>query len=164
MANQPKKYKKFVATAATATLVASAIVPVASAASFTDVPGDHEFNQYINELVEAGIIKGYPDGTFGLYKQLKRSDVVKMLGRYLEANGVEVPADWATVQRFSDVPVTAQDQELVKYAALVKDAGVFTGSNGKLNYTQNIQRQQMAKVLNNAYEKINGKSLIDLAA
>ena len=36
MANQPKKYKKFVATAATATLVASAIVPVASAA-FTDV-------------------------------------------------------------------------------------------------------------------------------
>ena len=29
MANQPKKYKKFVATAATATLVASAIVPVA---------------------------------------------------------------------------------------------------------------------------------------
>ncbi|MBB5149828.1 S-layer homology domain-containing protein [Ureibacillus thermosphaericus] len=164
MANQPKKYKKFVATAATATLVASAIVPVASAASFTDVPGDHEFNQYINELVEAGIIKGYPDGTFGLHKQLKRSDVVKMLGRYLEANGVEVPADWATVQRFSDVPVTAQDQELVKYAALVKDAGVFTGSNGKLNYTQNIQRQQMAKVLNNAYEKINGKSLIDLAA
>lgn len=164
MANQPKKYKKFVATAATATLVASAIVPVASAASFSDVPDNHEFKQYIDELVKAEIIKGYPDGTFGINKQLKRSDVVKLLGRYLEQNGVEVPADWATVQRFNDLPVTAPDQELVKYAALVKDAGVFTGSNGNLNYAQNIQRQQMAKVLNNAYEKINGKSLIDLAA
>ena len=58
MANQPKKYKKFVATAATATLVASAIVPVASAASLSDIAGNtHE--DAINALVEAGIINGY---------------------------------------------------------------------------------------------------------
>ena len=40
MAHQPKSYQKFVATAATATLVASALVPAASAAetkSFKDV-------------------------------------------------------------------------------------------------------------------------------
>ena len=57
MANQPKKYKKFVATAATATLVASAIVPVASAASLSDISGNtHE--EAINALVSDGIISG----------------------------------------------------------------------------------------------------------
>jgi len=38
-----KSYKKFIATAASATLVASAIVPVVSAASFSDVEEKHEF-------------------------------------------------------------------------------------------------------------------------
>ena len=59
MANQPKKYNKFVATAATATLVASAIVPVASAASFSDVAETNSHAANINALVEAGIINGY---------------------------------------------------------------------------------------------------------
>ncbi len=86
MANQPKKYKKFVATAATATLVASAIVPVASAAGFSDVAGnDHEVA--INALADAGIINGYADGSFKPNQTINRGQVVKLLGRYLEAQG-----------------------------------------------------------------------------
>ena len=65
MGYQQKSYKKFVATAATATLVASAIVPVASAAGFKDVPADNEFAPFINALVDQGIINGYAsDNTF----------------------------------------------------------------------------------------------------
>ncbi|MFY0518389.1 S-layer homology domain-containing protein [Lysinibacillus sp. UGB7] len=158
MANQPKKYKKFVATAATATLVASAIVPVASAAGFSDVAGnDHEVA--INALVEAGIINGYADGTFKPNQSINRGQVVKLLGRWLEAQGQEIPADWETKQRFSDLPVTAE-AELVKYAALAKDAGVFAGSNGNLNHTQTMQRQQMAVVLVRAIKEISGVDLV----
>ncbi|TKI53266.1 S-layer homology domain-containing protein, partial [Lysinibacillus mangiferihumi] len=158
MANQPKKYKKFVATAATATLVASAIVPVASAAGFSDVAGnDHEVA--INALADAGIINGYADGTFKPNQTINRGQVVKLLGRYLEAQGQEIPADWNSKQRFNDLPVTAE-AELVKYAALAKDAGVFNGSNGNLNASQTMQRQQMAVVLVRAIKEIAGVDLV----
>ncbi|MEK5329982.1 S-layer homology domain-containing protein [Lysinibacillus sp. FSL W8-0992] len=158
MANQPKKYKKFVATAATATLVASAIVPVASAAGFSDVAGnDHEVA--INALADAGIINGYADGSFKPNQTINRGQVVKLLGRYLEAQGQEIPADWNTKQRFNDLPTTAE-AELVKYAALAKDAGVFNGSNGNLNAAQTMQRQQMAVVLVRAIKEIAGVDLV----
>ena len=159
MANQPKKYKKFVATAATATLVASAIVPAALAAEFKDVTGnDHEVA--INALAEQGIIKGFTDGTFKPNQTVTRGQVVKLLGRWLETLGEEVPADWKSEQRFTDVATSNQDEELVKYAALTKDAGVFAGSGGNLNAAQTMTRQQMALVLVRAIKEIGGVDLV----
>ena len=164
MANQPKKYKKFVATAATATLVASAIVPVASAASFSDVSDSNEFAKFIDALTDEGIINGYPStNTFKPGALLTRGQVVKMLGRWVENNGVELPSDWKTKAYFKDVPTNHKDQELVKYAALVAKAGVFGGAAGNLMAEKNITRQQMAKVLNGAYAAVNGQSLIEIA-
>lgn len=164
MANQPKKYTKFVAAAATATLVASAIVPVASAAGFSDVADTNSHAENINALVEAGIIKGFEDGTFKPGQELTRGHVVKMLGKWVEAQGFEIPADYATKARFNDVAVDAKDQELVKYAALVADTGVFNGSNGALNASGNITRENMALVLDRAFKAINKTSLVELAA
>ncbi|UPW83700.1 S-layer homology domain-containing protein [Lysinibacillus sp. Ag94] len=160
MANQPKKYKKFVATAATATLVASAIVPVASAASFTDVTDTNSHKDAISNLVDAGIIKGYPDGTFKPDQFVSRGQVVKLLGRWLETEGYEIPTDWNTKQRFNDLPVTTADKELVQYAALAKEAGAFNGANGNLNYSQNMARQQMAIVLVRAIKEIKDVDLV----
>lgn len=159
MANQPKKYKKFVATAATATLVASAIVPVASAASFSDIAGNTHADA-IKSLADQGIVNGYADGTFKPNTEINRGQTVKLLGRWLETQGYDIPADWDTKQRFNDLPVTAE-AELVKYAALVKDAGVFNGSNGNLNYNQPMQRQQMAVVLVRAIDTVLGVDLVE---
>ncbi|MER2108104.1 MAG: S-layer homology domain-containing protein [Solibacillus sp.] len=164
MANQPTKYKKFVATAATATLVASAIVPVASAASFSDVSETNSHAEAINALVAEGIIKGYADGTFKPTATLTRGHVVKMLGKWVEAQGFAVPADWNTTARFTDLAVTANDQELVKYAAVVADAGVFNGSNGTLNAAGSITRENMALTLDRAYKAVFGTSLVEEAA
>lgn len=162
MGYQQKSYKKFVATAATATLVASAIVPVASAAGFSDVSADSEFAPFINALVEEGIINGYAsDNTFRPNNKLTRGQVAIMLGRWLENNGATVPADWATNPRFSDV--SSSNEELSKYAALVKDTGVFTGVQGKLNPTQNITRENMAVVLDRVATEVAGVSLVELA-
>ncbi|WP_079524671.1 S-layer homology domain-containing protein [Solibacillus isronensis] len=158
MANQPKKYKKFVATAATATLVASAIVPVASAASLSDIAGNtHE--QAITALVDAGVINGYPDGTFQPNKTLTRSDVVKLLGKFLVSKGHEVPADYKTNVRFNDL-TSASNDELLKYAAVVYDAGVFNGSNGNLLAADNITRENMAVVLVRAFDTLNNIDLV----
>jgi S-layer homology domain len=164
MQHAKKTYKKFFATSATAALVASVMIPVASAeAAFLDVNPKDAHAANINALVEAGIIKGYPDGTFKPNASLTRGHVVKMLGKWLEAQGIHIPEDFNQVQRFRDVPVNAADQELVRYAALVKDAGVFVGSNGNLNPFGNITRENMALTLDRAYKAVFGKSLIEIA-
>ena len=159
MANQPKKYKKFVATAATATLVASAIVPVASAASFSDTAGNtHE--AAISALAEAGVISGYPDGTFKPNKELTRSDVVKLLGKFLVTQGYEIPSDAVSSPRFSDL-TSKSNKELLEYAAVVADAGVFAGSNGKLLAGDPITRENMAIVLVRMVNTLKDVSLED---
>lgn len=167
MANQPKKYQKFVATAATATLVASAIVPAASAAekNFTDIEKyAQETQDAIYSLVDRGVITGKSDSIFAPAESITRGQVVKMLGRYLVNSEVtEVPGDWASKARFTDLPVEYKDQDLVKNGAVVFDNGVFKGSNGKLNASNNITRENMALVLDRAILALNGKSLVQLA-
>ncbi|MEC1177737.1 S-layer homology domain-containing protein [Metasolibacillus meyeri] len=162
MANQPKKYKKFVATAATATLVASAIVPVASAANLSDISGNtHE--EAINALVDAGVINGYPDGTFQPNKALTRSDVVKLLGKYLETEGYEPASDWKTRPAFADLKTTS-NEELLKYASVVKEAGVFVGSHGNLLPGDLITRENMALTLVRLVNTLEGVSLEEFVA
>lgn len=101
-----------------------------------------------------GVINGYPDGTFRPNQSLTRSDVVKLLGKYLVSLGHKVPTDYKTKMRFADLTAKSQD-ELLQYAALVKDVGVFNGSNGKLMHNDVIRRDQMASVLVRAFKVIN---------
>jgi hypothetical protein len=103
MAYQPKSYKKFVATAATATLVASAVAPLASAA-FSDVAD--RYKEAVAYLADNGIASGYPNGKFGTDDNIKRQDAAVMIakalgatptGNYADAGFTDVPTDrqWA---------------------------------------------------------------------
>lgn len=148
-----KVHTKFLASATAAVLAATAIVPAASAASFSDIKGSGHENA-ITSLSEQGIIGGYPDGTFKPNQNLTRSDVVKLLGKYLVSLGHEVPKDYKTKMRFTDLTAKSQD-ELLQYAALVKDVGVFQGSNGALMHRDQLRRDQMATVLVRAFKVIN---------
>lgn len=148
-----KVHTKFLASATAAVLAATAIVPTASAASFSDIKGSGHENA-ITILSEQGIIGGYPDGTFKPNQNLTRSDVVKLLGKYLVSLGHEVPKDYKTKMRFTDLTAKSQD-ELLQYAALVKDVGVFQGSNGALMHRDQLRRDQMATVLVRAFKVIN---------
>lgn len=159
MANQPTKYRKFVVGAASAALVASAVAPVASAKDFSDTKGNtHE--AAIDALSDAGIINGYEDGTFKPNKTLTRSDVVKMMGKWLVAEGYEVPSDYKTNPRFTDL-TSATNDELLKYAAVVKDNGVFNGSNGRLLAGDNMSRENMAVVLVRAFDTVKDINLVE---
>ncbi|MBO0601179.1 S-layer homology domain-containing protein [Sporosarcina sp. E16_3] len=158
MANQPSKYSKFLVGAASAALVASAVAPVAFAADFKDTKGNtHE--TAINALSDAGVISGYPDGTFQPNKTLTRSDVVKLLGKWLVAEGATIPTDAVSNPRFTDLKSTS-NKELLEYAAVVKDNGVFNGSNGRLLAADNISRENMAVVLVRAFDSVKGIDLV----
>ncbi|WP_313238076.1 S-layer homology domain-containing protein [Sporosarcina ureae] len=144
MANQPTKYRKFVVGAASAALVASAVAPVAFAAEFTDVKDNNSHKAAIDALSDAGVISGYPDGTFQPNKTLTRSDVVKLMGKWLVSEGYKVPTDYKTKPRFSDLKTTSND-ELLKMSALVYDNGVFVGKpDGSLDANGDITRENMA--------------------
>lgn len=156
MSNRNKSRKVFVATSTTATLLATAIVPVASA-SFSDVKETHEFTTCINSAVALGIIKGYVDGTFGINDNLKRSQVVIIIGRYLESLGY---TSKAITSSWSDVT----DAEVIKYGNIVKEAGVFTGyTDGTLKGGNFITRENMAVVLDRLAKVVTGTSLSEVA-
>ena len=155
---QSSKYKKFIVGAATAALVASAVAPVASAKDFNDTKGNtHE--PAIDALSDAGVITGYPNGSFLPNKTLTRSDVVKLMGKWLVSEGYKVPTDYKTNMRFKDLTTKSND-ELLQYAAVVKDNGVFNGSNGNLLATDNITRENMAVVIVRAFDTVEDIELV----
>lgn len=155
--------KKFLVSATTAVLVASAVVPAASAANFKDVTADNGHKKAIETLAGLNIVSGYEDGTFKPNLQLKRAHVVKMLGKWLVSQGHSVPADYKTKPRFTDLATTHPDQELVKYAALVYDTGVFTGNQKKLNAQDSMRRDQMALVLTRAIKTVYKEDVVAAA-
>lgn len=155
--------KKFLVSATAAALVASAVIPGASAANFTDIDktGDHKEN--ILALADAGIINGYPGGLFMPGQNVTRGNVVKLLGKWLEKQGKAIPKDALEKERFTDLPVTIKDQELIKYAALVKDANVFTGVGGVLNQADSMSREHMSLVLTRVIKEVYGLDAVKLA-
>lgn len=88
-----KKQNKWIVSAASTALVAAAVVPTASAASFTDIAkSDHK--EGILALADAKIVGGYTDGTFRPNATLTQSNVIKFLGKWLVSEHYQVPADY----------------------------------------------------------------------
>ncbi|MBM7609060.1 hypothetical protein JOD29_002326 [Lysinibacillus composti] len=138
----------------TVTVIVLTVIPgVVSATQFSDIQGNsHE--KAIIELGDMGLIYGYPDGMFKPNKGLTNSDVVKLIGRYLRANGYEIPSDYKKKMRFSDLS-SDSEEGLLQYAALVKDNGIFTGVNGNLSPKEIMNRENMAIVLVNALSGVH---------
>lgn len=148
MAYQPKSYRKFVATAATATLVASAVVPVASAASadaFKDVNSNYKVA--VSYLVDNDIAKGKSDTLFGTDESITRGDAAVMI-----ANALGLDTASAPDAGFKDVNARvagAVNALVAKGIVSGKGAGTYAPD-------AKITRQEMAKILANAYE-LDGK-------
>ena len=140
MAYQPKSYRKFVATAATATLVAGAIAPLASAASFTDVAP--QYKDAVDFVVSKGA-QGLTETKFGVNENIKRVDAAVLLVKVL---GLDV--DNAPASGFTDVPKRA-----VKYVNALKEEGITTGKT-KTKFDSNalITRGELAIWIQRGFE------------
>ena len=144
MANQPKAYKKFVATAATATLVASAIAPVAMAApvdSFKDVSKDYK--EAVNYLLENNIAQGTTETTFGTSSNISRGDAAVMIAKALKLDTAKAPD-----AGFQDV-----NARVAGAVNAIVDAKIASGKTAtSFAPADYITRQEMAKMLANAYK------------
>ncbi|WP_042350874.1 S-layer homology domain-containing protein [Bacillus massiliigorillae] len=139
MAYKSKDYRKFVATAATATLVAGAIAPLASAASvsdFTDVKKDGLYYDAVKFLLDKGATNGKSATQFGVTDNITRLDAAIQLVTVL---GLEVDNS-VTKTQFSDVK-----SEKAKYVDALVKAGITTGkSDTQFGAYEEITRGQLA--------------------
>lgn len=158
MAKQ-NKGRKFFAASATAALVASAIVPVASAAESTTTIKDFDkvapyAKEAVQALVDAGIITGDEKGNFNPTKSITRAEAAQIFtGAFeLEAEG--------TVD-FKDVKKDAWYYDAI--AATVEN-GIFEGvSATEFAPAKNLTRSEAAKILVEAFELEGEADLKDFA-
>ena len=134
-------------------------ISVTKVSKFTDTEG-HKYEEAINALADAKLISGYPDGSFQPDKKMTRSEVVRILGGWLIAEGYDIPADAVSNPRFTDLNATSP-KELLECAAITKDNGVFKGDNGRLLANNDITAQQTALVLIRTLDNVKD---VDLAA
>ena len=79
------KGRKFFATTATAALVASAIVPVASAAEFQDAASISSWaKEAVQFLTDKGYIQGDEKGNFNPAGTLTRAEAAEILSKALD--------------------------------------------------------------------------------
>ena len=103
---------------------ATATPDSANAVKFADVDASAWSAPYVAAGVDAGLINGITDDTFGVGSEIKRQDMAVMIARILNAKNIPVTQ---TSEVFDD------DNNISDYAKnavyLVRDAGIINGYN-----------------------------------
>ena len=111
--------------------------------TFSDVPPDHTFYEWIERLAGRGIIGGYSDGTFRPHNNATRGQISKIVSN---ARGYNEPVQGQT---FSDVPPGSTFYE---YIERIASRGIISGySDGTFRPHNNATRGQASKIIANAY-------------
>ena len=130
--------RKFFATAATAALVASAIVPVASAAEFSDADQIASWAKDAVETLSAQeVISGNPDGSFNPTGDVTRAQAAKM---FTVALGLSTEG----TENFTDV----NGEWFAEYVVAAVNAGIVNGMTAT-TFAPNakLTREQAAKMI-----------------
>jgi hypothetical protein len=111
--------------------------------SFKDVSSNHWAKEDIYNLVSLGVITGYQDGTFKPGAPVSRLQAAMMIVRSLGLSTKNRPDP-----KLQDVKPGQYGYDVI---ATVVDEGIFSGSNGRFHPDAPLTREQMAKILVNAY-------------
>ncbi|WP_088007375.1 S-layer homology domain-containing protein [Indiicoccus explosivorum] len=110
---------------------------------FSDVAAGNTFSGYIQSAAEAGIISGYPDGTFRPHEPVERQHVALMLAKAFDFPQV-------LDEDFTDVGPNMEAYEAI---AILANFGVAQGyPDGTFRPEQDVTRGQFAAFLARAYE------------
>ncbi|MGN7476521.1 DUF6612 family protein [Solibacillus silvestris] len=138
--------KKFY-TVAVASLAATAVAvaPASAAGSFTDVAENNAHFKAITELHAAGIISGYPDGTFKPAQDVTRGQAAKMLAGALGLDTKNV-----VNPKFADIPTSHQYYGSIAALAALDAIEVYEDDTIESNET--ITRGEFAYMLAQALD------------
>lgn len=111
---------------------------------FTDMAG-HWSLPYVKDLKEAGIMNGYPDGSFKPDQPLTRAEAAAAIVRLMDGEA----SARAGVASFSDLPADYWAYEAILSA---KDKGWISGyGNGMFRPNRAMTRAELASLLLNLY-------------
>ena len=113
-------HNRLLALLLTALMVWTLAVPALGANPFFDVPEDHWAYDAVEYLAEAGLIEGYPDGTFRPDNPVRRDEFARMI---TAAMGQE-PRSHLTSSGFDDVPLS---HWACPYIRLAVESGLIVG-------------------------------------
>ncbi len=110
---------------------------------FSDVPPDHRFRVAIETLYRAGIVGGFPDGTFRPDDSVTRAQMSKMLVLLL---GIHTPEP-DPVPPFTDLPPRSGDPAL-DYISEATRAGITEGfDDGTFRPDDTVTRIQLTRMI-----------------
>lgn len=101
-------------------------LPTASTITFSDVPSAYFANTAIQNAANAGIITGYPDGTFKPTDFISRQHMAVMLHRAIQF--LKITSDSTKTVTFKDENLINPDY--IAYVAIGAKLGLIQGSNG----------------------------------
>ncbi|MBU8906493.1 S-layer homology domain-containing protein [Desertibacillus haloalkaliphilus] len=151
MKYSPNDFSKFLAASMATTAVVAAPVAgstFAADVSFTDVDDSAYYAEAIEALVERGVLKGYPDGTFKPGDSVTRAEAAVMLADLLEFDTSQNSA----ATSFSDV------KDGVWYTGAISalvDAEIVNGfPDGTFRPGDTVTRAEIAKMIVLAYPEL----------
>ncbi|OMF36928.1 hypothetical protein BK133_08425 [Paenibacillus sp. FSL H8-0548] len=119
--------------------------------NYSDVSSAHWSYEYIQMLSAANLVNGINTQQFGLNASITRAEFSTIIAR-----GLQLTATGNDNGNFTDVKDDAWYAEAVAAAA---EAGIVNGQgNQRFNPQAQISRQEMAVIINRAYEYVFGKS------
>jgi hypothetical protein len=108
--------------------------------TFTDVPVDNPFYQYIETAAFRQIVSGYSDGTFRPFNDVTRGQLSK-----IDVIAAQWPLINPTTPTFSDVPV---ENPFYTYIETAYCHQIITGYNdGTFRWANNATRGQISKIV-----------------
>ncbi|MBQ4900034.1 Ig-like domain-containing protein [Paenibacillus sp. Marseille-P2973] len=161
-ASASKSYKfepdKKITRAEFATFLAKGLglpLDVTSASRFPDVTASSTTGLYIGAAAKAGIINGYPDGTFKPNNYITREQMALMMVRAMEYAGYNTSANGASTQTLTRFKDGAKIQAKDTVAIAVKE-GIIQGVSANLFQPGgNATRAQAAVMLKRVLDKLN---------
>ena len=131
----------------------SAVPKAKGKATFGDVSPSHWAYQYVQYIGDAGIVQGYPDGTYQPEQTMTRAQMAAFIARSVAArNGEDGPAGYQAPETptFGDVATDAWCYGDVEYLA---EQGVVSGyDDATYRPDDNVKRDQMAVYIARAFE------------
>lgn len=144
------KAKKTILVQMIVVLALSLMIPLKQthAASLTDIPAGYKAE--IDELIQRGIISGYPDHTFRPNNKITREEVAMMIGIALNLNGQK------RATKFPDVNPESFGSG---YIASAVEAGIISGhTDGKFKPKDYVTRGHVSIMLERAFQ-LKGKEI-----
>lgn len=116
--------------------------------TFSDVTTDSQAAVYVGKAAYYGFVKGYSDGTFKPYTQLKRVHVASILARLLKL------PEGTTTTPYNDISGLAEKTQ--KEIAAAYKAGLLPNSK-TFEPNKAISRLEVAQMIDKAYTYVNGQ-------